>query len=307
MNEQQLVSCLGLAGFVTVVVVQPVRADVNQVTSIELKQAANSIEIVLKTTHNKQLQVFTSSGKTFVANIVNTQLQLLDKKDFRRENPTEGIAAVTANAVGANSIRIVVTGKTQLLLGQVTQNQGGLVLSWTVPSQTTAQKPKPQPPTTEVEPQSEPEAEAEPSATKPAQPTQPSDEEPIEVTVTAMRTEEPLEKIPRSVTVITREQIEDQSRFTRNLADILGRTVPGFSPPMISTLIAKVLRVDDSRKLPLATKIVNAMFPLHIGAYGGVWMRILYIFNGIAPAVLPIGFVIWCSKTYGAKNSTVKS
>lgn len=43
--------------------------------------------------------------------------------------------------------------------------------------------------------------------------------------------EEPLEKIPRSVTVITREQIEDQSRFTRNLTDILGRTVPGLGPP----------------------------------------------------------------------------
>ena len=86
-----------------------------------------------------------------------------------------------------------------------------------------------------------PQATAEPSATKPVQPTEPSDEakpdvqaegeEPIEVTVTATRTEESVDKIPRSVTVITREQIEDQSRFTRNLTNILGRTVPGFSPP----------------------------------------------------------------------------
>ena len=76
----------------------------------------------------------------------------------------------------------------------------------------------------------------------------------------------------------------------------------------ISTLSGAVLRVDDSRKLPLATKIVNAMFPLDIGAYGGVWMRILYIFIGIAPAVLAVtGFVIWWSKTYGAKNSRVES
>lgn len=189
MNQQQLVSSLGLAGFVTVVVAQPVQADVIKVTAIELNPTANGIEIVLKTTHNKQLQVFASSGKTFVANIVNTQLQLPDNKDFRKENPTEGIAAVTANAVGANSIRIVATGKTQLPLGQITQNQRGLVLSLTAPSQTTAQKPKPLPPTTEVEPSDEqtenttPEATAEPSATKPVQPTQPSDEEPIEVTV----------------------------------------------------------------------------------------------------------------------------
>ncbi len=233
MNQQQLVSSLGLARFVMVVVAQPVRADVNKVTAIELKQTANSIEIVLKTTNNKPLQVFASSGKTFVANVVNTQLQLPDNKTFRQENPIEGIAFVSVNSVGANSIRIVATGKTQLPLGQVTQNQRGLVLSLAVPSQTTAQKPKPEP-TTEVEP----------SATKPVQPTQPSDEakpdvqaegeEPIEVTVTATSTEEPLEKIPRSVTVITREQIEDQSRFTRK-TDILGRTVPGLGPPTSRT------------------------------------------------------------------------
>lgn len=75
----------------------------------------------------------------------------------------------------------------------------------------------------------------------------------------------------------------------------------------ISTLIAKVLRVDDSRKLPLATKIINAMFPLHIGAYGGVRMRILYIFIGIAPAVLPYWFChlveqnLW-GKKFKARN-----
>lgn len=56
-------------------------------------------------------------------------------------------------------------------------------------------------------------------------------EEPIEVTVTATRTEESVDKIPRSVTVITREQIEDQSRNTRNLTDILSQTVPGLGPP----------------------------------------------------------------------------
>lgn len=82
----------------------------------------------------------------------------------------------------------------------------------------------------------------------------------------------------------------------------------GRSAVYLDSYSGAVLRVDDSTKLPLATKIVNAMFPLHIGVYGGVWMRILYIFIGIAPAVLAVtGFVIWWSKTYGAKNSRVKS
>lgn len=64
----------------------------------------------------------------------------------------------------------------------------------------------------------------------------------------------------------------------------------GRSAVYLDSYSGAVLRVDDSRKLPLATKIVNAMFPLDIGAYGGVWMRILYIFIGIAPAVLPYWF-----------------
>jgi len=56
-------------------------------------------------------------------------------------------------------------------------------------------------------------------------------DEPIEIVVTATRTEEALEDVPRSVTVVNREQIEEQTRFTRNLTDILARTVPGFGPP----------------------------------------------------------------------------
>ncbi len=69
MNQQQLASCLGLAGFVMVVAAQPVRADSVKVTAIELKRTSQGIEIVLKTTDSKRLQTFTSSyGKTFVSN-----------------------------------------------------------------------------------------------------------------------------------------------------------------------------------------------------------------------------------------------
>jgi iron complex outermembrane recepter protein len=49
--------------------------------------------------------------------------------------------------------------------------------------------------------------------------------------VTATRTEEDVLNIPRSITVITREQIEQQAQLTTNLADLLGKTVPGFGSP----------------------------------------------------------------------------
>ncbi|NJK64294.1 MAG: TonB-dependent receptor [Synechococcaceae cyanobacterium SM2_3_1] len=52
-----------------------------------------------------------------------------------------------------------------------------------------------------------------------------------EIVVTATRSEQDILDIPRTVTVITREEIESQSSITRNLFEILGNTVPGFGPP----------------------------------------------------------------------------
>lgn len=64
----------------------------------------------------------------------------------------------------------------------------------------------------------------------------------------------------------------------------------------------EVLRVDNDLKAPLATRIMNALYPLHIGSYGGLGMRIVYVFIGLAPTALFItGFVMWWSKTYGIR------
>jgi uncharacterized iron-regulated membrane protein len=80
-------------------------------------------------------------------------------------------------------------------------------------------------------------------------------------------------------------------------------TPTGRSEIYLDQYTGEVLRVDDSLKAPLATKIVNALFPLHIGAYGGLVVRIIYVFIGLALAVLTMtGFVLWWSKTYGAKS-----
>ena len=55
----------------------------------------------------------------------------------------------------------------------------------------------------------------------------------IEVVISATRTGRQEEDIPRSITVINREQIEGQGAVSasNNVSDILGRLVPGFGPP----------------------------------------------------------------------------
>jgi iron complex outermembrane receptor protein len=56
-------------------------------------------------------------------------------------------------------------------------------------------------------------------------------EEVIQITVTATRTEESPDDISRSITIIEREEIEQQRNLSINLREILAREVPGFSPP----------------------------------------------------------------------------
>ncbi|AFY49078.1 TonB-dependent siderophore receptor [Nostoc sp. PCC 7524] len=90
-----------------------------------------------------------------------------------------------------------------------------LIFSFTPVVSTTQTPIQPEQPTSEQTPD-ETTSESDPS---------------IELVVTATRTEEDIQNIPRSVTVITREQIEEQAKLTTNLADILAKTVPGFGSP----------------------------------------------------------------------------
>jgi iron complex outermembrane receptor protein len=261
-NQQQLVSCLGLAGFVMVVVAQPVRADTVKVSAIELKPTRQGIEIVLRTTDSKRLQVFASSYRnTFVANVLNSQLQLPSGNAFRQSNPIEGIAAVTVNSVGANSIRIIVTGKTELPKAQVRQSdasgglrQRALVLSLTAPADTTATQPTPKPSVPEaVEPESPTKPEETPPEEDnviPQEPAQTEDppqtaegEKEIEILVTGeqeegysipnattgTRTDTPIRDIPQSIQVIPEQVLEEQqvTRIDEALRNVSGVTFRG--------------------------------------------------------------------------------
>lgn len=70
----------------------------------------------------------------------------------------------------------------------------------------------------------------------------------------------------------------------------------------------KVLRIHNPKQDSLATRIVSAQYVLHVGSYGGLATRFLYLLIGIAPAGLFMtGFLIWWSKTYGAKSNKRQS
>jgi len=228
---------LVLTGAIVTLVAQPAWAQITQVTGVQLKPMPSGLEVILETSDGSMPQVFTSSAdQTLSVNVSNAQLRLPEGKEFRADKPAAGIAAVTVTNLNANSIQVRVTGTAAVPKVEVFESdEEGLILSLT-PAPTTAQQlpaPAPQAPVAQPEdeeqPAAEPEGEEQPTDEEP--PAQAQEEEEIELVVTATRTEEAATNVPRSVTVITREEIEQLSPVTRDVQDILGQTVPGYGPP----------------------------------------------------------------------------
>ncbi|PSB01381.1 TonB-dependent siderophore receptor [Merismopedia glauca CCAP 1448/3] len=178
---------------------QSVLAQVIQVTSVEVKTTASGSELIIQTANGSKPQVLTSSSQnTLIVDIPNTQLNLSNRNTYQIINPSAGIGEVTATNLTPNSIQIRITGTNGLPRIQLAPSDS--------PSETLRERP---------------------GLVFSLQPK----EQEIEITVTATRTEEALINVPRSVTVITREQIQEQAAANRNVIDILANSVPGFGSP----------------------------------------------------------------------------
>ena len=129
---------------VVLMAAHPGFAQVAKVISVQLNQTSSGLNLVLETSTGKRPQVFTSKrGNSFVADIINTQLQLPQGDTFRQVNPAPGVASVIINRLDANSIRIVVTGSNSAPNGQISnRNNKGFTLSLT-PAAPTAAAPSP--------------------------------------------------------------------------------------------------------------------------------------------------------------------
>ncbi len=231
--------------------------EVVQVTGVRVNPTPQGVEVILETSNEEQLQVLTSSyGRTFVANIVNTQLALPEKKAFHADNPAAGITAVTVTQ-HASSIRVSVTGKTNVPTARVVQNEDTLALSLSAPVDPTAQPPQPPAVSETVQP----ETPTEP-AVEPQQPDEPAQgEEEIEIVVTgeredgynvpnastATRTDTPLRDIPQSIEVVPQEVLRDQNvtRLEDALRNVSGVTQAFSLPGTISTFTIRGFRVEE--------------------------------------------------------------
>jgi iron complex outermembrane recepter protein len=219
-------------GVISMLMVQPAQADSNmygdrsaallaqnsnvtviQVTGVEANPTEQGVEVILQTTQGEQLQITNRSAeKNFVVDVPNARLLLPsgDAFTFSTKNPVEGITEISVINLNNNTIRVTVTGAVGVPVVELFDSPEGLIFSI---AGAVASTPSPQPEPEEALTQNE----------------QPND---IELIVTATRTAQNPQDVPRSVTIINREQIQDQTNLTNDVRDILGRLVPGFGPPV---------------------------------------------------------------------------
>ncbi len=122
---------------------QPVKAQITQITDVQLNPVDGGINVVLKTSSGSRPQIFTTKrGKYLVTDIINTQLRLPKGKSFRQENPAPGIVSVEVTQLDTNSIRVVVNGTNTAPNTQpVTRSQNAITLNFTPTEGTTASAP----------------------------------------------------------------------------------------------------------------------------------------------------------------------
>ncbi len=101
-----------LVGAAVVLVAQPTLAASTQVTNIKVQETGSGVNVALETKSGNRPQIFTvSQGKTWMADIINTQLRLPTGSSFRQDNPAPGISSVVVIPLSKNTVRVVVTGQ----------------------------------------------------------------------------------------------------------------------------------------------------------------------------------------------------
>ncbi|NEO98528.1 MAG: TonB-dependent siderophore receptor [Symploca sp. SIO2E9] len=190
---QQLFSGILYTTTLSVLVATPAFAQVIQLTGVRVETTASGVDLILETDSETIPQVSTTSlDNTVVTDIFNAQLRLPDGQGFRQDNPVEGIAAVTVTQESPNTIRVTVTGTTEVPTVEVFPSPSGLVFSLTTPAATA----------------SEQEEEIEIVVTRV------QDNYVVPNTTTGTRTDTLLRDIPQAIQVIPRQVLEDQQAIS---------------------------------------------------------------------------------------------
>lgn len=113
-----------------VLMAQPAFAAATQIVGVQVNPTGSGVSVMLQTRNGSRPQVFTvSRGNALVADIINAQLQLPGGKGFTQAAPAPGIHSIAVSQLDANSVRVTVSGSGSAPTGQVSQQQGSIVLN----------------------------------------------------------------------------------------------------------------------------------------------------------------------------------
>ncbi|MEM9806089.1 MAG: TonB-dependent receptor plug domain-containing protein, partial [Cyanobacteria bacterium P01_D01_bin.56] len=175
-----------------------------QISNIQLEPGAAGILVVRLAGSNIQTPATRVSGNALIVEIENAVL--VGEDSLFQADPAEGIALVQATALPDDRVEIVITGTDGPPTASFTSTVAGLELS--------------------IEPATAEAADIDAADVETAD----DIDAPLRLVVSATRTEEDIQDVPRSVTTITREDIAQQTQLTSDLGDILGELVPGLAP-----------------------------------------------------------------------------
>ncbi len=170
-----------------------------QITAVSLESTDAGVEVVLETAAGElAAPTTTTAGNALLVEIPNAVLRLPSGEAFEQFDPMAGIALVSVTALPDDRVQVAITGTDAPPTVVTRTTATGLTLT------------------------------LQPSA---AGSMATAIDGGLQIVVTATRTAEDLQNLPRSVTVITRDDIEQQSALTSDFRNILGNLVPGFGPP----------------------------------------------------------------------------
>ncbi|HEY9763626.1 MAG TPA: TonB-dependent receptor [Trichocoleus sp.] len=193
----------GVDGFLAIVQPSPIhdrllsQAGTNvSITGVRLETTSAGLTIFVETDGDTLASPTAQAvGNATILDISNATLALPEGAEFQQASPAPGVAFISVTQVSEDQVSIAITGTDAAPVAQVQPSAQGLTIA-VVPGVAGTVAPG----------------------------------EAIQIVVSATRTEAAITDVPRSVTVIERDQIEQQTQVSQGLGDILGQLVPGIAP-----------------------------------------------------------------------------
>ncbi|BAY81679.1 TonB-dependent receptor [Calothrix parasitica NIES-267] len=180
---------------------QVVENDVIEITGVQVNPTDKGLEIILQTKQGEKLQVIPKKdSNSFIADIPNSQLRLQQGDTFTQDKPVAGISSVNVSNLDTRNIRVMVTAEVGLPKVELFDSpKEGLIFSVTPVTSSAQQQPK--------------------------QPSE-SENDVIELIVTAQKREQNVQEVPISITTLREDELEDAN--TNSIGNIAANT-PNFS------------------------------------------------------------------------------